>query len=121
MAYTAVAQQAVAGPNLAESATAKLTTVTFTAIDATNGNEVIMSTGRTLLIVQNTDASAGTVTITSSPDPYGRTATITAFSVAAGAFAARIFEPVGWEATAGGRNLVIAGSAATMKFLAIPL
>lgn len=121
MAYTAIAQQAVAGPYLSEAATAKLTTVTFTAADASNGNEIVMATGRTLIMVQNTDASAGTVTINSSKDPYGRAATISAFSVAAGAFAARVFEPVGWESTAGGRNLVITASAATMKILAIPL
>lgn len=121
MAITTVAQQTVAGPYTAESATAKLTAITFTAVDIVNTNKVIMATGRTLLIFQNADASAQTVTITSSADPYGRTATITAFEIAAAGFAARIFEPVGWESTAGGRDLVITASDADMKFVAIPL
>jgi hypothetical protein len=121
MAATAIAEQVVAGPYVAESGT-QMTTVTFTAADATNGNEIVMTTGRTLVIVFNTHGStAGTVTVTSSADPYGRTANVTAFSVAASAFAARIFTPVGWEQTLGGRNLLITGSATTMKILAIPL
>jgi len=53
MAATAIAEQVVAGPYVAESGT-QMTTVTFTAADATNGNEIVMTTGRTLVIVQNT-------------------------------------------------------------------
>jgi len=121
MANTAIAEQPVAGPYLSEAATAKMTTVTFTSSDIVNGNKVIMSSGRVLLMLQNSDAGAVTVTISSSADPYGRTATITAFSIAAAAFVARVFEIVGWESTAGGRDLVITASDADLKVLAIPL
>lgn len=121
MAYTAVSEQQVAGPYLPESATAKLTTLTFAACDIVNGNRVVMSTGRALVMFQNTDVGAVTVTISSSPDDYGRKADITAFSIAASAFVARIFEPKGWEQTAGGRDLVIMASDVDLKVLAIPL
>lgn len=121
MAYTAVAPQEVAGPYISESAT-QMTTVTFTAGDATNANTVTMPGKRMLILVTNTSGgAAGTVTITSSNDPFGRTGNITAFSVADGAFAARIFEPVGWEQTLGGRDILITPSATTMEILAIPL
>lgn len=120
MALTSIAQQTVVGPYAAEGGT-RATTVTFTAGDATNGNKIVMSSGRTLLLVQNSDAAPGTFTIKSSKDPYGRSADITAQSVAASAFAAVILEPVGWEQTTGGRDLEISCSATTMKFLAIPL
>lgn len=120
MTATTIAEQAVAGPYVAEGGT-DMTTVTFTAADATNGNKIVMTTGRTLILVQNTAGGAGTVTIASSADPYGRTDEITAFSVEGSAFAARIFKPVGWEQTLGARDLSITGSATTMKILAIPL
>lgn len=121
MAATAIAQQAIAGPYQAESVSAKLTTVTFTAADATNGNKIVMTTGKTLLLLNNTGASAVTVTIASSKDPYGRVSDITTFSIAAGAFVARIFEPVGWEQNLGARDLSVVGSATDLKILAIPL
>lgn len=120
MALTTISEQEVAGPYAAEGGT-RVTTVTFTAGDPTNGNKIVMTTGRTLLLVQNTDASSGTFTVLSSKDPQGRKADITAQSVAASAFAAVILEPVGWEQTTGGRDLELDCSATTMKFLAIPL
>ena len=99
-----------------------MTTPTFTAGDNTNSNLITMTTRRILIMVTNTSGgAAGTVTIESTDDPYGRTSTITAFSVADGAFAARIFEPVGWEQTLGGRDILITPSATTMEILAIPL
>jgi hypothetical protein len=120
---TTIAEQAVAGPYLPETALAadKMTVVTFTAGDATDGNRIVMSGRRTLLLITNGGASPATITIKSSPDPFGRVADITDFSVAAGAFAARIFEPVGWEQTLGGRDLDISVSAADIEILAIPL
>lgn len=120
MAYTAIAPQPVAGPYIAESAT-QMTTVTFTAGDNTNLNTVTMTSRRILILINNTAGGDGTVTIASSNDPYGRTAPITAFTVGAGAFAARIFEAPGWEQTLGGRDILITPSATTMEILAIPL
>lgn len=121
MAYTAIAEQEVAGPYLAESESAQLTTVTFTAGDATNGNKVVMTGKRVLLVFNNGGASPATVTINSSKDAYGRTANISAFSVAAGAYVARIFEAPGWEQTLGGRDLVITPSSTDIEILAIPI
>ena len=122
MAYTAIAPQEVAAAYISEAAAAQMTTVTFTAGDNTNSNTVVMPGRKMLILVTNTSGgAAGTVTITASDDPYGRTATITAFSVADGAFAARIFEPVGWEQNLGGRDILITPSATTMEILAIPL
>jgi len=122
MAYTAIAPQVTAGPYISEGAAAQMTTLTWTAGDATNLNEVTMTTKRILILVRNVSGgAAGTVTVTSSDDPYGRTSDITTFSVADTAFAGRIFEAPGWEQTLGGRNLLLTPSATTMEFLAIPL
>jgi len=122
MAYTAIAPQEVAAAYISEAAAAQMTVVTFTAGDNTNSNTVTMTGRKLLLLVRNTSGgAAGTVTITASDDPYGRTATITAFSVADTAFVARIFEPPGWEQTLGGRDILITPSATTMEILAIPL
>lgn len=120
MAATTISETEVAGPYVAESGT-QMTTLSWSAGDASNGNKIVMGTGRCLLLVQNTGVGAGTVTVTSSKDPYGRTANITAFSVDAAGFAARVFESVGWEQTLGGRDLLLTPSATTMKFVAIPL
>lgn len=63
-------------------------TVTMTACDATNGN-AFTSTGHEILIVQNTDASSHTFTISSLPDSLGRSdSSLTNYSVAANGFAA---------------------------------
>lgn len=57
--------------------------VTFTAADAANGMYFV-NDGRTVLLVKNADASPHTATISSVPDPYGRTGDI-AVVTAAGA------------------------------------
>lgn len=122
MAYTAVAPQEVLSAYISEGATPQMTTLTFTSGDATNLNTVTMPGRKILILVTNTSGGAsGTVTITASDDPFGRTATITTFTVADGAFAGRIFEPPGWEQTLGGRDILITPSATTMEILAIPL
>jgi hypothetical protein len=62
--------------------------VSLQALDATNGNSFV-ATGREVLIVTNTDASAHTFTITSVAERFGRTdSSLTSYSVAAGAFVA---------------------------------
>lgn len=69
--------------------------------DSVDGNEVDC-TGTELVIVENTDAGAQTVTFTAAPDEIGRAGAITAYSVAAGAIA--IFGPFntsGWRQTDG--------------------
>ena len=121
MAYTEVTLQEVVDSYISESAT-QMTTLTFTAGDATNLNTVTMTTKRILLLFTNTSGGAGgTVTITSSDDPYGRTADVTTFALADTAFCGRIFEAPGWEQTLGGKDILITPSAVTMEILAIPL
>jgi hypothetical protein len=120
MAPTPVTPQTVAGPYVSESAT-QLTPLTWTAADATNGNKITIPNRRILILFNNTNAAAQHVTIASSNDPYGRTAPITELDIAIGGLVGRIFEPVGWEQTLGGRDLLITAESADVDILAIPL
>jgi hypothetical protein len=62
--------------------------LTFTACDTTNGNSFV-STGREVLLVQNSGGSTYTFTVTSVPDALGRSDTsLTAYSLTAGTIAA---------------------------------
>lgn len=119
MAYTAIAPIDVTPPYNAEGGT-DMTTFTFTSGDATNSNTVTMTGRKILLLITNTSGgAAGTVTVASSDDPYGRTDEITTYSLADGEFAARWFEPPGWEQTLGGRDILITPSATTIEIVAI--
>lgn len=81
--------------------------------DVSNGNDFVMS-GKDLLIAQNTDSAAHTVTIASVADQLGRLGSITAESIAAGAIHVfGPFQPTGWS-NAG--KLQINASDATVKF-----
>jgi hypothetical protein len=91
----------------------------FVAADASNFN-YFLSTGRELLIAQNTDTNPHTVTVHSQADNFGRTGDITAESIAAGHF--HIFGPFAksyWADSTG--NINIDASDATVKFLVIQL
>lgn len=58
--------------------------LTFTAADATNKEEVVL-TGNEILIAWNSGVSARTITITTVADPaLGRTGDISAYSLGAG-------------------------------------
>jgi hypothetical protein len=83
----------------------------FTAADAVNGNSFIC-TGRELLLIRNDhQTDPATITITSAPDPYGRTKDIAAYSLAAGEFAAFwIGKSIGWRQSDGKVWLSIAGT-----------
>lgn len=120
MAPTVIAPQEVAGPYISEAAT-QLTAVTWTAGDPTNGNKIVMTTRRIMLLFRNDNVAAQYVTIAASNDPYGRTAPITQLDIGIGAYNARIFEAVGWEQTLGGRDLLITPESADVFILAIPL
>ena len=120
MAPTVIAPQEVAGPYISEAAT-QLTAVTWTAGDPTNGNKIVIPGRRILLLFRNDNVAAQWVTIASSNDPYGRTAPITELDIAIGGYAARIFEPVGWEQTLGGRDLTVTPESVDVFILAIPL
>lgn len=58
--------------------------VTMTAADTTNKEQIAL-TGRELIVIQNTGAGSRSYTITSIADSRGRTGTIAAQSIAAGA------------------------------------
>ena len=120
MALTTVTPQEVAGPYVSEAA-AQLTALTWTAMDATNNNKVVIPNRRVLILFRNDNAAAQYVTIASSNDPYGRTAPITQLDIAIGGYAGRIFEPVGWEQTLGGRDLMITPESTDVNILVIPL
>ena len=65
--------------------------------DNVNGNEATIIEGKTLVLADNTDAAAQTITFTSVNDAYGRPGDITAYSIGIGEFA--IFGPfkaAGW-------------------------
>lgn len=58
-------------------------TVTLTACDNVNGNQYTF-TGREVLVMQNTDTSAHTISVNTIADPYGGTnTTLTSYSLPA--------------------------------------
>ena len=121
MAATVLAEQTVLGAYVKEGET-QFTTLTMTESDPTNMNKVVMSTGRCLLIVQNTDAvNAEWVTVKASDDPYGRATDITEQDTAASGWSVYFFEARGWEQTLGGRDLLIDTESTDVDLLAIPL
>jgi hypothetical protein len=58
----------------------------FTACDVANGNDFV-STGRELILVQNSGAAPYTVTVTSVLDEKNRTGDVGPYTLAAGEFA----------------------------------
>lgn len=104
---------------LATDAQSDGVSLTFTAADATNKEQVAL-TGREIIIARNTGAGARTVTITSTADELGRTDDITADSIPAGEF--HIYGPFGlegWEQTDG--NLYFEAEHAEVTFAIIRL
>ena len=77
--------------------TAGQLSVTLTACDTVNGN-TFTSTGREVLILQNTDSSPHNITITPVADPYGGTNTsLTAYSLPASTTSAiQMKYQIGW-------------------------
>jgi len=121
MAATSIAEQAVAGAYTKEGGT-RLATLTMTESDPTNMNSIVMSTGRVLVLFQNTDGvNAEWVTVKSSKDAYGRYADIDEEDIAATKWGAFLFAPQGWEQTLGGRNLLIDTESTDVDILAIPV
>lgn len=117
---TAIAEQGINGPYEAESATPRISPLTWAAADVT-GNTIVMSTGRCLVLFRNSGATPRTVAVASSPDPFNRKADIAATPLAAGAIFGKIFEARGWEQTLGGRDLAITCSNAEVVIAAIAL
>ncbi len=80
---------------------ANVADLAMTAADVGNKEQVVAS-GKDLIVAYNTGASAHTITVTSTIDPYNRTGDISAYSLGAGEFA--VFGPLattGWIQTDG--------------------
>lgn len=85
--------------------------ITPVAMDAANGNSFI-ATGREVLIFQNTDSAAHTVTVTSVADRLGRLDTqLTAYSIPANSFAAIQMKEINAWIQANGTILLSTSSA----------
>jgi hypothetical protein len=91
---------------------------TFAASDLANGNQY-PCTGQEVIVFQNTDAGAQTVTITSAPDSQGRKADITTYSLATGTFAVFLPGVLGWIQSDG--NIYINTSNANLKIAVFKL
>lgn len=93
-------------------------TLTFTASDTSNGN-AFTSTGKEILIIQNTDASPHTFTVTSVGDALGRSDTsLTNYSVAANSFSMLYCSTIaGWKENTG--QIFLTSSSNLLKFAVI--
>lgn len=91
--------------------------VTFTAADTSNKNSFV-STGKEILMVQNSGGSDYTLTITSAPDELGRVKDVDSYTLSTTEFAC--FGPIqqrGWKQADG--KVYLEGSNAAIKFLVI--
>lgn len=88
--------------------------ITFAAMDASNGNSFVPS-GREVLIFQNSDSAAHTITITSVADKLGRVDTsLVSYSIPANGYAAIQASEIGpWIETTG--LVYLATSSALVK------
>ena len=119
MTATALPIIAAVGPYPALPVSAGSLDFVFTAADNVNGNSFV-STGRELLLVENTDAGAQTFTVTSVADSLLRTGDVGPYSMASGANALFVVaaQP-GWKQTDG--TVHVTASAATVKFAVVRL
>lgn len=111
-----IAAQTLAAPTLTFLAGAA--DITETAANVADGDEIVLD-GTEVLIVHNTHAAdAGTITIAAKNDPFGRTGSVNAYSVAAGKISVFNLRDVDLFAQATG-EVHINCSAATMKVAAL--
>jgi hypothetical protein len=79
--------------------------VTMAALDNVNGNSFV-ATGREVLLINNSDASPHTITISSVADALGRTGDITSYSIPANTIVAiEMSQLAGWIQPNGNVNL----------------
>ncbi len=121
MARTTITGKTLPGsyPSLQPSA-GSLTLTEYAPGTASDGVQVTLIPGKTILIARNTNAGAQTVTVTSVADSMGRTGDITTYSIAAGGLAAfGPFTTDGWRQTDG--NLYAVASHIDVKFTVLYL
>jgi hypothetical protein len=119
MPATPITVQQVVGPYPVLPLTALALAVTFVAADIANTNSFPV-TGKEVILVQNTDAGAQTITISSVADGLNRKGDITTYSIPASGFAA--FAPsqiTGWKQSDG--TMVITASNVNVKFAILRL
>lgn len=116
--FTSISAQTPVGP-YPGTVTAGQLAITFTAADAVNGNSFNITGHEILVIYNSAPSTAYTVTISSVPDQYGRSADITAYSVAAASFAAFSFRggTSGWKQTDG--TVHVTASNSSIEFAVI--
>lgn len=112
--------QELNGPYEPSSDTTPLSTLAWTAATPA-GDTIIMPGRKMLLLAWNSGASTRTIAVASSFDNYGRKSDIPATNIAAGGIYARFFEPHGWEATDGGRNILVTANNAEVLLAAIAI
>lgn len=116
MARTTITGKTLPGsyPTLQPSA-GSLVVTEYAPGTASDGVQVALIPGKTILLARNTNAGAQTITVTSSADSMGRSGDITTYSLAAGAIVALgPFQTDGWRQTDG--NLYAVASHIDVKF-----
>lgn len=117
MARTAITKIDVVGPYPTLPIAANALDFALTAADVANGNAIAFGNfSRLLLVMQNTNAGAQTVTITTAPDDLNRTGDITDYSIGASEFAAIVVAKRGYRQDSG--DLYIDASDAGILFAA---
>jgi hypothetical protein len=116
MARLAITPATVVGPYLTGQPAADSLDILFTGPAVASDGISFPLTGREVMIMRNIHATtAQTVTITSAPDPQGRTQDVTAYSLGAGEFAAFLPSQLpGWRQADG--NLYAVGGTTDIKF-----
>lgn len=90
------------------------------AADTVNKNQFTFG-GYDLIVAHNTGASPVAITVTSAPDPYGRTGDIDSYSLGAGEYA--VFGPLkaqGWIQSDGKVYLEAASADVKLGVVALP-
>lgn len=119
MARTPLVKTTALGP-YGDYSVANAADLTMAAGDVANKND-FPATGDDLVVAHNTGGSAYTLTVTSAPDPYGRTKDITAYSIGAGEYA--VFGPLeltGWVQADGKIYLEVNNAAIKLGVVKLP-
>lgn len=121
MPRTAITPQTPLGPFPTLQPTANSLDFAMSAADTVNFNQAAFGASNRLLVLwQNTSgATPYTVTLTSSPDDYGRSGDITTYQLDANDVGGMIVQQTGWKQSDG--NLYFQASNAAVKFAIIRL
>ena len=96
--------------------------ITFAAGTPSDG-DTFVCTGRELLIVNNTDVAAKTITVVATDDETNRAESITTYSLAAGDFAAfgvGLTNSKGWKSSTGTIRITVEDADIKVAVLRLP-